>query len=299
MINLVIAGSIGLDDIKTPFGQVKSALGGSAIYAGLSAALFARAGIVSIVGKDFPPKYFALLKKSGVDLAGVTADQKTFRWSGFYEFDMNEAETLKTELNALAKFNPRVPEIYRQAKFLFLANTDPATQLKVLDQMKNKPLVLIDTMNYWIKHKKKSLEKVISRADIVLLNDGEAREFSCCVNLIKAAKMVLNLGAKYVIVKKGEHGALLFSKSSFFSAPGYPLEQLKDPTGAGDSFAGALIGYLSKSKDVGENQIRRGIIYASAVASFTVEEFSIANLLKINHHKLKERYEIFRQIRKF
>jgi len=299
MIDLVIVGTIGLDDIKTPFGEVKEVLGGSAVYAGLSAALFAKPALVSIIGSDLPPKYLALMKKGGLDIEGISRDKKTFRWSGLYEFDMSEAETLKTELNALAKFNPDVPKKYRRAKFLFLANTDPTVQLKTLNQMENHPLVLTDTMNYWIKHKRKILEKVIARSDIVLLNDGEARQFAGDFNLVKAAKKVLNLGAKHVIVKKGEHGALLFSPKSHFSAPGYPLEQLKDPTGAGDSFAGTLIGYLAKTKTVSERRIRQGIIYASAVASFVVEEFSVDALLKINRQKLKERYEIFKEIRKF
>lgn len=298
-MDLVIIGTIGLDDVKTPFGDVKSALGGSGVYAACASSFFNAPGLISVAGNDIPAKYLSLLKERGVDLCGITKSGKTFRWSGFYEFDMNEAKTLKTELNSLADFKPQVPESYEEAKFLFLANIDPDLQLEVLSKMKNNPFVVTDTMNYWIASKKESLLKVIKKTNLFVLNEGEARQLFNTANLIKAGKSALELGPEYVVIKKGEHGALLFSKEKYFSAPGYPLEEVKDPTGAGDSFAGGLIGYLSQTDDLSESNIRKAIIFGSTIASFCAESFSLNYLNIVKISDVKERYDIFKQIREF
>lgn len=307
-MNLVIIGTIGLDDIKTPFGEVKSALGGSGVYASCAASFFAESGLISVAGTDIPSEYLKLLMQRGVDLSGITKSGRTFRWSGFYEFDMNEAQTLKTELNSLAGFKPEVPEKYKEAKFVFLANIDPDLQLEVLDGMGEDPFVVLDTMNYWITSKKESLLKVIKKTNLLVLNEGEVRQLFETPNLIKAGKMALKLGPKYVIIKKGEHGALLFSKNKYFSAPGYPLEEVKDPTGAGDSFAGGLVGYLASkhisnklvsSKPVSFEEIRKAVIYGSTIASFCAESFSLDYLKTTKPADIKQRYKEFGEIRRF
>ncbi|PIT97160.1 sugar kinase [Candidatus Berkelbacteria bacterium CG10_big_fil_rev_8_21_14_0_10_41_12] len=299
MIDLVVAGTIGLDDIETPFGRVHHVIGGSAIYASIAASFFAKPGIISIAGVDLPESNYHLLRSRSIDISGVAIDEKTFRWSSLYEFDMNEAKTLKTKLNCVTKFNPKLPESYKGAKFLFLANINPVIQKQVLDQMEEKPFVLLDTMNYWIENKKSALTKIIKRCDLLLLNDSEARQLFDSPNLVKAARLALQLGPKYVVIKKGEHGALLFSKDAHFSAPGYPLENTMDPTGAGDSFAGALAGYLAKVCKTDELSLRRGIVFASAIASFCAEDFSTRRLLKLKYGEIEERYEIFKKIREF
>ena len=297
MIDLVITGTIGLDDVETPFGKVKSVLGGSGIYAAVAASYFARPGLVSIVGKDKGEKKLSELKK--IDTEGVARSGKTFKWSGCYEYDMNEAKTLKTELNSLSDFTPVLPPAYQKSKFLMLGNTDPEIQLNILSQMTSKPFVVLDTMNYWIEKKKDSLGKVIRKINMLVLNEGEAREFCKTPNLIRAGKLLLDMGPKYVIIKKGEHGALLFSRSKFFSAPSYPLEELKDPTGAGDSFAGALTGYLSKAGGLSEKNIRKAIIFGSIIASFCAENFSIDYHKKVTTKEIKERYAAIQKIREF
>lgn len=296
-MNLVIVGTIGLDDISTPFGEVKGALGGSGMYASIAASHFVNSGLVSIVGKDLSDKHQTILNR--VDISGVTKAEKTFHWSGFYEFDMNEAQTKQTDLNSLAGYKPTVPDEYKKAKYLFLANIDPEIQLEVLLQMESKPFVVLDTMNYWIASKKEILKSVITKVNILVMNEGEARQFCTTPNLIKAGRQLLELGPNYVIIKKGEHGALLFGHNTFFSAPGYPLEEVKDPTGAGDSFAGGLIGHLAKTDDVSEKNIRKGIIYGSVVASFCAEEFGLKYLENIKNSDIKERYEFIEKIRRF
>lgn len=298
-VDLVIMGTIGLDDIETPFGKREGALGGSGVYASCAASFFGNPGLISVMGDDIPSKYLDLFKGRKIDLFGVKKSGKTFRWVGLYEHDMNEAKTLKTELNSLANFKPEVPEQYRNAKFVFLANIDPDLQMEVLSTMKNDPFVMLDTMNYWISSKKTSLLRVIGKTDLFVLNEGEARQLFGTTNLITAGKLALKLGPRYVVIKKGEHGALLFSDGKYFSAPGYPLEEVKDPTGAGDSFAGGLIGYLSKSGDISEANIRKAIIFGSTVASFCAENFSLDYLDHMNIKKIKDRYGAFKQIRRF
>lgn len=299
MVKVVICGTIGLDTIKTPFGEVKDALGGSATYACLAASLFSETGIVSIAGKDLPSPHIMLFKKKNINMDGISYAEKNFRWSGEYTFDMNEAKTLKTDLNALLEFKAELPENYKKEKYLFLANIDPELQLKVLDQSNEPLFTMMDTMNFWITSKKEQVKQVMKRVHTVLLNEGEARQLFEIVNLIAAGKKALELGPRFVIIKKGEHGALLFTRKSIFNAPSYPLEIINDPTGCGDSFAGALIGYLARSGNVNEETIRKAVIYGSVVASFTAEDFSINRLKNIGKEDIEQRYKEFEQLRNF
>lgn len=298
-MELVIAGTIGLDDIETPFGRVESVLGGSGAYASIAASFFAKPGLVSIAGKDLPKQHISFLLSRQIDLKGVEYTGKNFKWSGSYAFDMNEAKTLKTELNSLLDFNPVLPENYKNAQYLFLANLDPILQLEILTQMTSHPFVVVDTMNYWIESKREELLNVFKKANLVVINEGEARQLFETSNLIKAGKLIMELGPEYAVIKKGEHGALLFSYNSFFATPGYPLEEVKDPTGAGDSFAGGLIGYLAKTKDTSESNIRKAVVYGSAIASCCAEEFSLNYTKNIKLKEIKERFDVFKQIRKF
>ncbi len=299
MVDPVIVGSVALDSIETPFGKVNDVLGGAATYASFSSSFFSNPGVVAVVGDDFPKKHLDLLEKAGVDLTGVKVEGVSFRWQGLYEYDMNEAKTLKTELGSFEAFKPKLPENYRRAKFVFLANIDPELQLNVLGQIENPTLTVMDTMNFWINTKKQELLQVMKKIDILLLNDSEARQLFNTPNLVVAAKQALDLGPKYVIIKKGEHGALMFSRKGHFNAPGYPLEVVRDPTGSGDSFAGALIGYLARTDDISESNIRKAVIYGSVVASFNAEDFSLDRLKNITLKDIESRYEEFIRIREF
>jgi len=298
MVDAVILGSIGLDSVETPFGKAEEALGGSATYAGYACSFFAKPGVVSIVGTDFPKYHLSTLKKK-MNLEGVQRSGKTFRWQAKYEFDMNEAKTLRTELNCLTELNPTLPNDYRDAKFAFIGNSDPEIQLKVFSQLRSPELVVMDTMNLWIEHKKEKLLEMIAKTNILLLNDGEARQLFGTVNLVKAANEALKLGPSAVIIKKGEHGSLLFTKDSHFSACGYPLEVVKDPTGCGDCFGGAFIGYLAKTNDISEKNMRKAIVYGSVVASFNAEDFSLHRLQKLNRKEINQRYREMKQMRTF
>lgn len=301
MVDVVVVGSIGLDDLKTPFGERKGVLGGSASYASVAASFFCKPGVVGIVGSDFPKKEIEFFKEKGIDTRGlVFSEGKTFRWSGVYEFDLNEAKTLKTELNVLSEFNPVVPEEYRESDFLFLGNLSPVIQLSVLKQMKKRPkLVVADTMNYWIETQREKVLQVVKETDVCLMNDGEARELFKTPNLLKAASEILGLDSELAIIKKGEHGCLLVTKESYFALPGYPLENVLDPTGSGDSFGGAFIGYLSKAREVSEKEVRKALVYASCVASFNAEGFSLEKLRKITREDIEERFKEFKKIIEF
>ncbi len=299
MVGLVIFGTVALDSLGTPFGKADNVLGGSASYASIAASFFTKPGIISIIGQDFPKEHIEFFKKKGIDTSGITIGDKTFRWQGYYEYDMNEAKTLKTELNSLESYKVKIPESYKSAKYLFLGNMDPELQLKVINSIKNPDLIVMDTMNFWIQNKKEQLLKAIKKVDILVFNDGEARQLFNTPNLINAANRALKLVSKAVIIKKGEHGALLFSKNKHFSAPGYPMENIKDPTGCGDSFGGALSGYLAKTHDLTEKNLRKAIIYGSVVASFNAEDFSIGRLKQITNKDLEKRYNEFKEIREF
>lgn len=299
MAEVLIIGTVALDTIETPFGRVEKALGGSATYASFAASFFSKPAVISIVGNDFPKEYLELMKKREICLDGIKVAGKTFHWEGYYEYDMNEAKTRKTELNSLEHFKAEIPEKHRGIKYVFLANIDPEQQLKALTEMNDTELVVLDTMNFWISHKKEALLNVIKKADVLLLNDGEARQLFNTASLVKAAGGALGMGAKAVIIKKGEHGALLFTKNKHFSAPGYPLEAIKDPTGCGDSFGGAFIGYLSKTKDLSERNLRKAVVYGSVVASHNAEGFGLSRLKDLTMEEILERYKAFQDIREF
>jgi sugar/nucleoside kinase (ribokinase family) len=301
MVDVVISGTVALDSIKTPFGEAKEVLGGSAVYSSVAASGFAKVGIVSVVGKDFPKKYLNFLNTMGISTEGIEVKKKgdTFRWSGFYEYDMNQAHTLDTKLNVLAAFDPKLPDAYRQSKYIFLANTDPEVQMKVYKQMKKPRFVMMDTMNFWIENKKEALSKMIEKVDVLVLNDAEARQYWDTPNLVHAGRSFLDLGPKAVIVKKGEHGALMFNDGACFSAPAYPLEKLVDPTGAGDSFAGGFIGWLARTEDVSPRNMRKAVIFGSAIASYNAEDFSLNKLKKITRDDIFNRYMMFQDIVSF
>jgi sugar/nucleoside kinase (ribokinase family) len=290
-MNLLIVGSVATDSIKTPFGKVTRALGGSATYASISASYFTQPGIVGVVGKDFDKKHISLLKRKGVDLAGLQIDQsgKTFHWAGYYEGDMNQAHTIKTELNVFERFTPTIPAVYQKAPYVLLGNIHPALQLEVLAQVKRPKLVLCDTMNFWITSAPKLLEQVFRKVDIICVNDGEACQFCNTSSLPKAARELLKLGAKRVIIKKGAHGVQLFGKGSFFSLPALPLDLVKDPTGAGDSFAGGAMGWLAKSKSTTEDSYRRALVIGTVLASHCVQDFSCKKTSRLKQSDISAR----------
>lgn len=298
MVDVVVLGTVGLDSVETPFGKVEEALGGSATYAAYSCSFFAKPGVVSIVGEDFPHHHLQTLEKK-MNLDGVQRSGTTFRWQAMYEYDMNEAKTLRTELNCLTELDPSLPQDYKNAKFVFLGNCDPEVQLKVFSQLRSPELVVTDTMNLWIEHKKDKLLEMIGKTDVLLLNDGEARQLFSIVNLVKAANAALKLGPNAVIIKKGEHGSLLFTKNSHFSACGYPLEVVKDPTGCGDCFGGAFTGFLAKTMDLSEKSMRKAVVYGSVIASFNAEDFSLHRLQKLTASEIEKRYEQMKQIKEF
>ncbi len=296
-MSVVIVGSLGLDTIETPFGRKKDVLGGSASYASVSAGYFSPVGIVAIVGNDFPARHRNLLKKKGIDLQGLTVKKgKTFRWSGVYDWDFGDPRTLDTQLNVFSHFDPVLPPAYSRTKFLFLANIDPRIQYKVLTQVKKTKVVLCDTMNYWIEHKKKDLCRLLKHIDIFLVNESEARQLSQEGSTVKAARALLKLGPKKVIVKTGEHGAMLFSDNSVFCIPAFLLETIHDPTGAGDTFAGGFIGYLASCKTLSHSSLRKAIAFGSVMATFAVEDFSLNKLGRITAREIKKRFREFQKL---
>ena len=297
---ILIVGSVALDNVKTPFGEVKDALGGAAIYSSIAASYFAPVRLVGVVGDDFPQKHVSFLSSRNVDLAGLKRMHgQTFRWSGFYEFDLNQAHTLDTQLNVFASFKPEIPEAYRDSKYVFLANIDPELQLQVLEQVSSPKLAVCDTMNYWIENKRDALLQVLKRVDVAFMNDSEARQLCGTHSLVRAARQMIELGPRVVIIKKGEHGAIMVSDGTYFSAPCYPLEEVKDPTGAGDSFAGGFIGYVASTDDVSEGNLRKATIYGSTLASFNVQDFSLRRLSALNPEEIAGRYCEFKQIAHF
>jgi len=297
----LVVGSLGLDTISTPFGSVSDVLGGTSSYFSLSASNYTDVQVVAVIGNDFPDEYRRVLESRRIDLRGLQVmDGRTFRWAGQYKFDMNVAETLDTQLNVFAEFHPRLPEDYRQTEFVFLANIHPSLQLEVLDQVRNPKLVVMDSMNFWISSSKDTLTDVMRRADIVLLNDGEVRQYTETANLIAGGRAILDLGPRAVVIKKGEHGALLISRNDgVFVAPAFPQEEVQDPTGAGDSFAGGFVGYLASRGDTSPEAIRRAIIHGSAIASFTVEDFSVRRLERLTTAEVLDRYATFRHLTQF
>ena len=299
MNEVLITGTVALDTIETPFGRVEKALGGSATYASFAASFFTNPALISVIGNDFPENYLELMKKRNIGLDGLKKNGKTFHWDGFYEYDMNEAKTRKTELNSLEHFKVEVPNNFKDIKYVFLANIAPEQQHETLKQMNKAEFIVMDTMNFWINNKRESLLKLIRKVDVLLVNDSEARQLFKTISLVHAAQNALKLGPKAVIIKKGEHGALLFTNNKHFNAPGYPLENIKDPTGCGDCFGGAFIGYLAKTKDLSEKNFRKAIVYGSVIASFNAEDFGLNRLKKLTIFEIEKRYKEFQDIREF
>lgn len=301
-MGLLVVGSLGLDTVETPFDRVEDALGGSAVYISISAGYFSGPiYMVGVVGDDFPQSYMKVLENHNVDLEGLQIVQagKTFRWSGKYHYDLNVRDTLLTELNVFESFNPVIPDKYKKSKFVCLGNIDPTLQIKVLDQMDSPNFVVCDTMNYWIEGKRDELLKLLKRVNVLIINDSEARLLAHEPNLIKASKQIIELGPECLIIKKGEHGALLFSNDTIFSAPAYPLEMIYDPTGAGDTFAGGFIGFLHKTQDLSPENMKKAVVYGSALASFCVEKFSTKALEDLDYLRVHDRYREFLNLSKF
>jgi sugar/nucleoside kinase (ribokinase family) len=302
-MSLITVGTMAFDAIETPFGKTEQIVGGSATYVAYAASNFVTpVKQISIVGYDFPKEEMAELKSRGVELDGVeiVPDKKSFFWSGRYHEDMNSRDTLITDLNVLADFKPVVPETYQGAEFLMLGNLSPDIQLSVIRQLKQRPkLIVMDTMNFWMEIAMEGLEKVLKEVDILLVNDAEARQLTGQFSLVKAAKTILTMGPKYLIIKKGEHGALLFDNDSVFFAPALPLEDVFDPTGAGDTFAGGFMGHLARTGDISFENMKRGIIVGSAMASFCVEKFGPTRLKEINRADINNRIQQFKDLVSF
>lgn len=299
-MSILVVGSVAIDSVKTPFGKREEALGGSATYFSVAASFFTKVEIIATVGTDFPKKYISLFKNRGIGTGGLKIVKgETFRWKGSYDYDLNTAHTIATHLNVFKDFKPEIPADLKNMKYVFLANIDPELQYEVLKQIKNPRLVACDSMNYWIENKRQKFERLLDKVDILFLNDSEARQFTKEPNLMRAAKMLVSMGPKAVIIKKGEHGVIYISGKSHFIAPAYLLESVFDPTGAGDTFAGGVMGFLSRSGKIDEANIRKSIIYGSILASFAVEDFSVNRLLEISMDDIGARYSHFREITKF
>lgn len=296
-MSLLVVGTVAFDAIETPFGKTDKIVGGAASYICLAASYFYKdLKLVSVIGDDYDQNFLGILKNHGVDMQGlqVKKGEKSFFWAGKYHNDLNSRDTLDTQLNVLADFDPVVPEAYRDCEFLMLGNLVPAVQQKVIAQMNKRPkLIVLDTMNFWMDIALDDLKKNLTMIDVLTINDSEARQLSGEYSLVKAAQKILAMGPKVLIIKKGEHGALLFNKDEVFFAPALPLEEVFDPTGAGDSFAGGFIGYLAKTKDISFENMKRAIIYGSAMASFTVEKFGTERLIGLSEKDVKERIKEF------
>ena len=300
MSSILVVGSVAFDSVKTPFGEAANVLGGSATYFSVSASYFSPVKMVSVIGKDFTEDHQTIFKRHNIDTAGlIQTTGETFRWKGRYGFELNEAETLDTQLNVLETFEPQIPENYKNCDYVFLGNIDPVLQVKVLDQIENPKLVACDTMNFWIDAKLDDLKKTLQRIDMLVINDGEARMLAGEANLVQAANRILAMGPKRLIIKRGEYGVLMFNGDSIFGAPAYPLEEVFDPTGAGDTFAGGLMGHLARADDVKDSTLRQAIIFGSVMASFNVEAFSLGKLSALTKTDIDTRFEQFRKLTQF
>ena len=297
MTAVLVVGSVALDSVETPFGKIEDAVGGSGTFFSASASHLTKVNLVGVVGNDYPLEKLEPLRARGVDLAGLTqADGASFRWRGRYRHDLNAAETLETRLGVFSQFRPQIPEQFRKSPYVFLGNIDPRLQHDVLDQVERPRLVACDTMNFWIESRRHELLRLLGRVDILLVNDGEARQLTDEFNLVRAARWILARGPKHVVIKKGEHGAYMFSGNSVFFAPAYPLEEVFDPTGAGDSFAGGFVGYLARTGRSDDQAMRRAVVYGSTLGSFAVERFSFDRLLEIHRVDIARRLEEFRKL---
>jgi sugar/nucleoside kinase (ribokinase family) len=301
-VSLLVVGSVALDTVETPFGSVKDALGGSAIYISAAASYFTSpVRLVGVVGDDFPKEHIQFLESRQIDIDGlqIVRGKKTFRWGGKYHYDLNVRDTLFTELNVFKDFDPVIPSTYKTSSYVCLGNIDPLLQRKILRQINRPRLVVGDTMNYWIETKPAELAETMKSMDVLIVNDSEARLLTNEPNLIKAAKKIIKIGPRIVIIKKGEHGATLVTEETIFSAPAYPLENIFDPTGAGDTFAGGFIGWLARTDDISVNNLKRAVVYGSTLASFCVEKFSIESLRELSYLKVHDRFLAFMDLSRF
>jgi sugar/nucleoside kinase (ribokinase family) len=301
-MSLLVVGSLAIDTIETPFGKVENVLGGSATYISIAAGYFVTpVRLVGVVGGDFSKEYIKMLEERDIDLEGlqIIKDGKTFRWGGRYHYDLNVRDTLYTDLNVFEFFNPVIPDSYKKTTYVCLGNIDPVLQSRVLQQIEKPRLVVGDTMNFWIKRKKDDLLKTLKAIDVLIINESEARELTNEPNLIRAGKEIIKMGPRVIVVKKGEHGALLITASTIFSAPAYPLENIYDPTGAGDSFAGGFIGWIAKTDDTSDENLKRAVIYGSALASFCVERFSLDRFKDLTYLEITERFREFKALSDF
>ncbi len=299
-MSTLVVGSVAFDSVKTPFGEVEKALGGSATYFSVAASKFSPVNLVAVVGEDFTDDDASIFKGRDINISGLQKlPGKTFRWKGEYTYDLSEANTLDTQLNVFESFSPKIPDAFKDSEFVFLANIDPELQQQVLDQVKNPKLVACDTMNFWIENKKDALKELLKRVDLLIINEGEAREFTEEANLVKAVRKICSWGPNSLIIKRGEYGAFLYHDDEMFIAPGYPLESVFDPTGAGDSFAGGVMGFLGKTKDISGAGLRRAVVMGGAMASFTVESFSLDKLIATTYDDVLGRYNIFKRLTHF
>jgi sugar/nucleoside kinase (ribokinase family) len=299
-MSILVVGSVAYDTVETPFGKAERVLGGSASFFSVAASFFVPVNLVAVVGRDFGDAQLAAFKGRPIDLQGLERqDGATFHWQGKYSYDLNSRDTICTELNVFEAFKPKIPAAYRKSEFVFLGNIDPALQREVLEQVERPKIVACDTMNFWIKGRLDELKKTLRRVDILLINDSEARELSGEWNIVKAARAIHALGPKTLVIKKGEHGVLMFSPEGSFAAPAYPLEDVFDPTGAGDTFAGGFMGYLASHAGQGEEALRRAVIMGSALASFCVEAFSLDRLLKLDRKEIDARFGLFKRLTHF
>ena len=299
-MSILVVGTVAFDSIETPRGSAERVLGGSASYFAVAASFFSPVKIVGVVGEDFPEVYLEIFSQRGVDLQGLKrAPGETFHWRGRYHEDLNVRDTVELRLNVLTGFSPTLPESYRDAEYVFLGNIDPGMQIEVLSQLRRMRLVACDTMDHWIQGSGEALRKLLQRIEMLIINDSEARLLSGEHNIVRAARSILKMGPKVVLIKRGEYGVLQFSDSSIFSTPAYPLEEVFDPTGAGDSFAGGFLGHLARSGDHGQGGLRRAIVYGSVVASFTVEDFGLQRLTRLSVEEIEERYQRFIELTDF
>jgi sugar/nucleoside kinase (ribokinase family) len=296
-MSVLVVGSVALDSVETPFGKADDVLGGSATFFSASASHLTKVSVVGVVGSDYPTEKLDPLKKRGVDFSGLErADGSSFRWRGRYRHDLNSAETLETHLGVFSHFSPKIPEKLRSSPYLFLANIDPRLQLDVLKQVEKPKLVACDTMNFWIQSRRSDVLNLLEHVDLVTLNDAEARQLTEKANLVQAAQWIIARGPRHVIIKKGEHGAFMFTEKSIFFAPAFPLESVFDPTGAGDAFAGGFIGYLAATGDLSDANMRRAVIYGSVMGSFAVETFSIERLMTLTRGEIDQRMRDMRRL---
>ncbi len=299
-MTILAVGSVALDTVETPFGQAEEALGGAAVYFSYAASFFNHVRLVGVIGEDFPEEHLDLLKRRDIDLSGLErARGATFRWKGRYDYDLNEAHTLDTQLNVFETFAPKIPTSFKDSEFVFLANIQPGLQLQVAEQVSAPRIIACDTMNFWIEGAYDQLRRTLQKVDILIINDAEARELAREPSLVKAARQILNWGPETLVVKRGEYGVLMFNQHSVFSAPAYPLEDVYDPTGAGDTFAGGFMGYLSTVEEINDASIRQAIVFGSTLASFNVEDFSLGRMKTLKMQDILDRFAEFKLLSHF